>query len=484
MTEIRQWWAHVWAMGSDAVALWWRAMPKVVAVLIVANTLTSILNVVAPLLTERHAWVALMIVSTGLVITLTGIIISLRILGRAARIEDDLPSSAEVDQAGGAGQGGRESLSSSVAMALLPFLGIYATFDYIQRTANELVANEIVMRGLFSKGILQQLRAETLQDYTRIGLVVGGAYIARRVVDLLHEKTGFRPLGLVAALLEGFFMLILIFSGTSLLSRLESKLIVTRLASWWASFNAGLDTTLGHINLSLPDFLDSAWAWLADNLWPLFVWSFGEPILWLAVVALVFGSHVLSLAEMWRKGEPLSAHLDDEHHLLLDKRGRRRADAGTRGRRVVLEIQEALFGDFDDKYLPTFQSLRLMLSGGLLFLAAYIFTYGAFSFIAREIQVLPLVLIGGRDAQFMVAWAPLADFVFRALGESVRLALLTVAFQQAMRIFRSQADHSLLARTTGDAEGSDAAQEPLHVGPGVPHREPVTTPAAPAGGRG
>ena len=117
MTEIRQWWAHVWAMGSDAVALWWRAMPKVVAVLIVANTLTSILNVVAPLLTERHAWVALMIVSTGLVITLTGIIISLRILGRAARIEDDLPSSAEVDQAGGAGQGGRETLSSSVAMS-------------------------------------------------------------------------------------------------------------------------------------------------------------------------------------------------------------------------------------------------------------------------------------------------------------------------------------------------------------------------------
>ena len=30
----------------------------------------------------------------------------------------------------------------------------------------------------------------------------------------------------------------------------------------------------------------------------------GQPIIWLAVAALVFGSQVLSLAELWRKGQP------------------------------------------------------------------------------------------------------------------------------------------------------------------------------------
>ena len=52
-------------------------------------------------------------------------------------------------------------------------------------------------------------------------------------------------------------------------------------------------------------------------------------------------------------------------------RGRRpRASAGPRP-----EVQEAFLGDIDDKYLPTFHSLRLVLRAGVVFLGSYVLVY-------------------------------------------------------------------------------------------------------------
>lgn len=434
MTEFGQWWDHVWTMGHDAVVLWWRVLPKVVAVYLLGLVLTDLCNVGAAMLTADHPWLALMIVSTGLVCTLSAIIICLRIMGRALGIDDEIP---QVDE------DRSRSVTHLVAVTLLPFLGIYATFDYVQRTANLLVANEIVVRGGWgSEGVLRHLAPHTLDEYVRIGIVLVVAYVARRTVDLLHEYTGFRPLGLLAALIEGFFMLVLIFTGTLLVSRALRAFTFTRLSSWINTAHEGFNTSLRRLHDVLPRMTDGFWNWIADDLWPLFTWAFGEPILWLAVAALVHGTHVLSFAEMWRKGEPLSAHLDENSHLVIDKRGRRRRNVGTRGRRVAIEIQEAFFGDIDDKYLPTLQSLRLILSGGLLFLGAYVLTYSVFALVDRELSYLALEVIGGRDATYWVAWAPLLTFPLTAVGETLRLALLAVAFQQALRIFRRDADPS------------------------------------------
>ena len=216
----------------------------------------------------------------------------------------------------------------------------------------------------------------------------------------------------------------------------------TVVASWWDRVHEGVMTSLGHIHSVLPRFFDSALDWLSGTAWPWFAYAFGEPVLWLAVAALVFGTRVMSFAEMWRKGEPLSAHLDADHHLVIDKKGRRRRAAGTRGRRVAIEIQEAFFGDLDDKYLPTFQSLRLILGGGLLFLSAYVMVYSITSLTAEEFRNTIFEIIGGKAAQFYIAWGEMIGVITIPLGETLRFATLTVAFQQALRVFRENADPS------------------------------------------
>ncbi len=104
-----------------------------------------------------------------------------------------------------------------------------------------------------------------------------------------------------------------------------------------------------------------------------------QPIIWLAVAALVFGSRVLSLAELWRKGQPYADALPGATRV--------RAATGTSRRCVgsvrrpgasgwpARQVKEAFFGDIDDKYLPTFHSLRLVLRAGVLFLGSYVLVY-------------------------------------------------------------------------------------------------------------
>ncbi|MGA4670040.1 hypothetical protein ACPCG0_09625 [Propionibacteriaceae bacterium Y1923] len=434
MKELRIWWDHVWTMGHDAVTLWWRVLPKVVGVTMVGYVLSQVCMVVAAKQTGDHPWGALVLLALGLIFTLSAVIISLQIMGRDLGIHQELPPRED-------GEEREQSLSRSVAVTLLPFLGIYAAFDYIQDIASLLIAYEIILNGLFSGGILQSIQPDTAEETRRMIIIIVGAYIVRRLVDLLHEKTGFRPLGLVAALIEAFFLLLLVFLGQSLLSQWLWRLRTTRLAAWWAETWEGFTGALGRVHALLPalaDWVVGFFSWL----WPVFTHAFVQPVMWLAVAALVFGSHVLSFAEMWRKGEPLTAHLDAESEVVIDKRGRRRENAGTTGRAVIVEVQEALFGDLNDKYLPTFQSLRLVLRGGVLFLGAYVFIYSLFSVVSRGFKDTVLEVFGGRAATFWVAWDDLITGLTQPFGETLRLALLAVAFRRVLTHFRNSADPS------------------------------------------
>lgn len=434
MNQLRIWWDHVWTMGHEAVALWWRVLPKVVGITMACFVLSQVTMVVAASQTEEHPWLALGLLALGLVFTLSAMIISLQIMGRDLGIKNELPPGAQPDDRD-------ESVTRLVAITLLPFLGIYAAFDYIEEIASLVITYEIVLNGLFSGGILDSLSPDTPEEVRRTVLIIIGAYIVRRLVDLAHEKSNFRPLGLVAALIEAFFLLLLVFLGTSFISSWLWRLRSTRIYGWGVEVWQGFRTSLGRISDVLPGVAD--WVvGLVEWLWPVFTHAFVQPVMWLAVAALVYGSHVLSFAEMWRKGEPLSAHLDAQSGVVLDKRGRRRARPGTRGRSVVIEVQEALFGDLNDKYLPTFQSVRLVLRGGVLFLAAYVFIYSLVTVVARAFKDTVLEIFGGRVATFWVAWDDLITGLTQPFGETLRLALLAVAFRRVLTHFRDSADPS------------------------------------------
>lgn len=443
MSELGQWAGYLVSLTRDTLRVWWRLLPLLLTAYVLGWAGYNAAIVVAGVVLDAHKWLALVVLSVGLVSLLAGIIVCLRLLGGQLHIKDNLPGDTEAD-------GRDDSLTRLVTVTLLPFMGIYAVFGKVQDMARGMQISQMELRGIDFQ--LPVAKAYTPDSWTAIGIYIAvlvGAYLLRRVADVLHEHTGLRVLGLVTALIEGFFMLVAVVAGTYLVQRLSIEYQSTRLARWVSTVQSGFDATAGHLASWLPGFCSQAWQWLLGTAWPWFSEAMFQPVVWLAVAALIYGSHVLSLAEMWRKGEPLGARLDSQRQINLARRRRARDDSGV-GRRMVIELQEAFFGDVDDKYLPTVQSMRLILRVGVLFLGAYLIVYAAITALRTLAERTVYAMLGGHESSYWTIWLRPINLVIEPLAETLRLALLAVAFSECLLVFSRRADPSALPERLRD----------------------------------
>lgn len=434
MGAVREWLQRVAGLVKDTATTWWRLAPRLIVAYALGWGGYQLSLVAAPAISGKWPWVALGVVSVGFVSLLSGMVVCLRILGHSLGVRDRLPEGAVEDDRD-------QSIARQLAITLLPFLGIYAVFGQVQKAATTLTINEIIIRGQGEASVLRTAHPTTKHQILVLVAVIVGTYVFRRSLDLLHEKTDIRVLGLVAALAEGFFMLNLVFGGSFLIGTAKNWLEDRRFSVWLSDANHGLHTSLHQIAEGLPAIFDTVWHWLTGPIWNALVDGFFQPVVWLAVAALVYGSHVLSLAEMWRKGEPLAVHLDAERTVAVQRQ--RAVDERKQhsiGRRVWLETQEAFFGDVDDKYLPTVQSLRLILRAGIVFLGAYCVVYSIVNALDGWLWYLLISVVGGLETRVWAAWLPLVDLVFQTVAGTIRLTLLAVAFTVALDAFRAQHD--------------------------------------------
>jgi hypothetical protein len=147
---------------------------------------------------------------------------------------------------------------------------------------------------------------------------------------------------------------------------------------------------------------------------------------------------VLSLAELWRKDQPYAARVPGATAFARyrEKRAFRRLGPPPKGVRLAAaRIQEAFFGDIDDKYLPALHALRLVLRAGPIFLGAYIFVYSLVIILGNYLEMSINWLVGGHEIQFWVRWEPVFALIQDALIEPVRLCLLAVAFRRCLELF-------------------------------------------------
>jgi hypothetical protein len=197
--------------------------------------------------------------------------------------------------------------------------------------------------------------------------------------------------------------------------------------------------------IDLPEILTRIWAFISGTAWPVLVDVIAQPMLWLAVAALVFGSRVLSLAEVWRKGQPYAERIPGATAFARyrEKRAFRRIGPPPTGVRLAAaRIQEAFLGDIDDKYLPTLHALRLVLRAGPIFLGSYIFVYNLVIILGNYLDRSINWLFGGHEAQFWVRWEPVFALLQDALVEPVRLCLLAVAFRRCLELFAQRSSVS------------------------------------------
>jgi hypothetical protein len=156
----------------------------------------------------------------------------------------------------------------------------------------------------------------------------------------------------------------------------------------------------------------------------------------------------LSLAELWRKGQPYAARVPGASAFAryADKRALRQIGPPPKGIRLAAaQARQAFFGDLDDKYLPTLHSLRLVLRAGVLFLGSYILAYSLVLIAQNYAQTVLYWLIGGHDGSFWIRWEPVTDLVYGAPFETLRLCLLAVAFRRCLELFRKRAEPSVAA---------------------------------------
>lgn len=452
-------------LAVDTGRLFWRLLPQLLTLYLLGWLANQLTLKVATIVGDYTGWGALAIFSFSFLFTLTATVLILRICGQELGIEALLPSEEAASEGRGAG------LTQAVGVTLLPFLALYAAFGQVQQTASRLATEQLFRNSIFGEhGVLGTVRGEATDHPWRLVLILLVLYVGRRLLDVAQERTGRAGLGLAGALVESFFLLVVILGGFVLFSRVQRWWADRLAASWVDRIGAGVHRALAAIQERLPVLVDQAWAFTRTEILPAVGHTLGEPIVWLAVAALVFGSRVLSVAELWRRGQSALSHVPGA--TVFSRRAERLArdrigPAPTGVRHLASQFSELFLGDVSDKYLPTFHSLRLVLRAGGVFVGAYVLLYSLLTVAKNLLTQAIHFVVGGRDVAVWFVADPFTDLLENVPLELLRLCLLAVAFRRCLEIFQLRT-HSSPTFPPPDLPPPDFPP-PTLTSPAVPH---------------
>lgn len=419
-------------MGSQTWRVWRTALPRLLIVWVTGWLIyQASIELTAPI-QETHPWPAVIIFSVGLVCHLACIIIGIRLAGEPAGLWEKLPAAA-------ACVGRDEPLLKVVSISLLPFVGVYAAFGGIEQATYSLY----ISGALESTAVLNPQSATTLLDPRTaqqrlvIGAVLLGCYLLRRGLEAAADRTGRWLFGLLSALVEGFFSVVLVFGGARMLGDLGAWLRSRVFYGWLLDAGAAVLAWLGEFHLVIPRALASAWEFTATVAWPLLVDALLQPLLWLAVAGLVFGTYTLSVAELWQRADErdaLGAQL--RRNRWLHRLQQRAVHASSGSRRVMLQFIDAFVSDLEGRVVPFVQSMRHVLRVGLPFVGAYALIYALVSGLQTLAFYIPMKLIGGHSFNFWRQLEPVMELAGGVLAEPLRMSLLAVAMTATLVVNR------------------------------------------------
>lgn len=449
-------WTDLRILVLDTGRVWWRLLPQLLTVYLLGWLGSELAQRLAIQAGERNSWVGLAIFSFSFLAQLVAIVVMLQLVGQELGVRQLIPETELVDD------DRDSSLTRLISITLLPFLGIYAVFGDVSERAAQLAYEQLFRNGLLSDApsVLGTLNDAAVQHpwWLLAGLVA--IYLVRRGLDVLHERTGVRAFGLAVALVEAFFMLVVIMGGVRVWQAARLWLGDRAFMGWLDSLWQSILSALSVISIQLPELVTRPVVFLAGEVWPLVLEALVQPVIWLSVAALVFGTQVLSLAEVWRKGEPYLAKVPGStvfasHAERRRAKGKLPPPAGVG--RAASELKEAFLGDIDDKYLPTFHSLRLVLRAGVLFLGSYVAVYSAIVMARNGLEMLINHLFAGQPIAFWYAYGTSLGLTPDVLFEPLRICLLAVAFRRCLELFWMRShDGEEASATVGYEEAAPA----------------------------
>ncbi|SDS72280.1 hypothetical protein [Microlunatus soli] len=456
MTPLAMVWTDIRILVLDTTRIWWRMLPKIVAIFLFGWLGYQLALKLAIPAGHINPWLGLLIFAFSFVSKLAAVVLILRLVGNALGVRRLIPrQELEEDDRD-------TSVTGLLAMTLLPFLGIYTAYGLVTKASDQMIIEDWFRSGgAFAEDtIIGGLRLNgddvPVSRYIVVLSIIVGAYLVRRLVDALQERTGWRPLGIVGTFIESFFVLVTITAGVDIMSQIKFWVADRAIFGWLETFKNVVADAVAALGINLPAVLSAVWSFITEHAWPVITSGLAEPIFWLAIAALIYGSSVISIGELWRAGKPLASRVRVARRVLERAARQTEEDRAARaGKAVMSQVKEAFLGDIDDKYLPTLHSLRLILRAGFSFLGAYVVVYGAQKIATSAFDWLLANTIGGHQFTFWLVWLPSYNLVIDLIFEPWRLCLLAAALRRCLIIFRTRAE----VRGTLDADQHNSAEQ-------------------------
>jgi len=431
MQGIPAWWHYLGRLTKQTFHVWWRVLPKILAAWTGGWLVLNMTMVLTAPLQQDYPWLVVVLFSFGLVGYLAGIIVAIRFAGEPDGLWDRLPPDA-------VRIGRDESLLRVLSQTLLPFVGVYSVFGGIQDATYKMFiyGSRAVGEGDAATLLLDPKRPR--ERLVMIAVLVF-CYLLRRCFEAIAERTRFVFFGVLGAMTEGVFSVVLIFGGSRMLGDLGGWMRRREFWGWLLQIGSWLAERLALIHDLIPDFIGLAWNFVFEQVWPLFSEGIMAPLLWLAVAGLTYGTYTLSAADLWQRDAASRASVTGRGRLLaaLRQRGRR---ASSVSRTVTLEFAEVFAGDLEDRIIPFVQSLRHILKVGLPFMGAYVLLYAVSSVLPALVWRLVWFVFGGRKFEFWFRMDMPVDLAAGLFGEPIRLCLLAVAMALTVAAARERSE--------------------------------------------
>lgn len=423
MNALTEGWHALEVLVAQTLKVWWRNLPALIFYYTIGWLGYRLCLIAAATISGAAAWFSLLLVAAGFTCLLAGMILCLRTLGMDLKLPQRLRAEAgEAATEQNEESAQRSPMVNVLLMTLVPFLGLYSVFGGIEQASRSLEVFQFALHGmqLAGESILGALNPSTTTQYVVMTVAIVGTYLGARLAGALSEKLGRQWPNLVEVLLTALSMLIAIYGGGRVISRLTRWLRSRQVTGWIVDGATAVGHFFERFKIPLPDFVHQAWQAITDLIWPALSAGIVEPMLWLAMAGLAWGSQVSTFADLWESGRPAP---------LLQARGSG-VTADFRGALLLIQEQGAAF--VDEKLLPTWQSFKLVIKAGAPFTAAYIVAWALARASSRVINLMVVQVLGGQESQFWVGIDNLFDLVIGLSTELLKLALLAVTYASAL----------------------------------------------------
>jgi hypothetical protein len=387
---------------SDAAALWWSRLLPLITTYVIGFALHLLGLRLSVLLGPGHQVLATLVFVLA-VLAQVGALVLMLWLCRPP--------------------GDEETALDVAALAIGPFLAVYALWGLVDDEVYALFAANIAVNG--GAGPDQwSVNLRWWQLY--LGLAVG-AWLLRQVVAAVTRRSGTvsrrRPWLLLGVVLEGVWTFASALAALALLRQVlgwaASRAVWQGVVGAWYGFVAMVPDLQLPFAFTLPEALQSLVGWLVGTLLPGLAQAVLLPLVWLALAAVVFG---------WRD---VDAHPVADGTVLIARLPGRWATGpwGSLLHRVGL----LLTGDLRTKYLPVLRAFRLLWATGPAFLAAYLVLATGVGTLRSWGELSLARLLGPRDPYVALAWSWAEELVIGTVFTTVAVALYAAAARRTMR---------------------------------------------------